>query len=85
MNEELDPEETIKKILSIIVREIKKINEKSQNQSLDIQESKLLDSYLRSVLAADERLQLGQKKTTQKEIAEMTPEELKKLIEGTAK
>lgn len=77
---EIDADKLIKAILNVIDHEVKRLIQKSNVMVLDLQESKLLESYLRAILAADERLQFGKRKMDEDEAKQLSPEEIRRLL-----
>lgn len=76
----IDSENLIKRILKIIDHEIERLEKKSNAMILDLQESKLLESYLRAILAADDKLNFGKKKISEDEASKLTPEEIRAMF-----
>lgn len=77
---EVDCEALVRRTLNIINHEVKRLEMKSNAMILDLQESKLLESYLRAILAADERLSSGKGKLSEDDTSKLGPEELRNLL-----
>lgn len=74
----IDPDFTVKRILNIINREVEKLEKKQdKEEELTPSEAKLLDSYISAVLKADEKLSIGKKNLSDKNISKMSEEELR--------
>lgn len=79
--QKIDPDFLVKRMIRVIQKEIQKIEEKQDRQEdLTAAEAKLLDSYIRSVLAAEEKLSIGKRALSSKNIEGMTEAELKELL-----
>ena len=79
--QKIDPDFLVKRMIRVIQKEIQKIEEKQDRQEdLTAAEAKLLDSYIRSVLAAEEKLSIGKRALSSKNIESMTEAELKELL-----
>lgn len=77
----IDADKLLLTILNVIDHEVKRLVAKSNAMVLDLQESKLLESYLRAILAADERLQFGKRKIDEEEAKVLTSDEIKRLLQ----
>ena len=77
---DVDCEALVRRTLNIINHEVKRLEMKSNAMVLDLQESKLLESYLRAILAADERLSSSKGKLSEDDASRLGPEELRNLL-----
>lgn len=79
--DKVDPDLTVRRMVRIISREVERIEAKqNQGEELSAQEAKLLDSYIRALLQAEDKLSIGKRAVSSKSIESMTEEELKKLL-----
>lgn len=79
---QIDSEKLVIQILNIISHEVTRLQCKSNSMILDLQESKLLESYLRGVLAAEEKLSFNKRKITEEERKTLSEAEILAMLKG---